>query len=98
MWATIGWVIAGSLLVASLMELIKHKGFENDNVKWKLTLLGLVLSGGVGSILYFGFALLGAPLAIVFYTLGIYVIQKQLDMKAIRPIIKNLILKKANKL
>lgn len=98
MWNTIAWVAIGSAVVASLMELIKFKAMDDKATTKKMTILGCVFSIALAPILYYGFGLLGTPVSIVFYALGIFIIQKQLDMKAIRPIIKNIIQRKMEKL
>lgn len=98
MWNTIAWLGVGSAVVASLMELIKFKVYDNKATKVKMTLLGLLFSGVLSPILYFGFTLLGTPVAMVLYWVVIFIVQKYLDMKAIRPIIKSIIQKKMEKL
>lgn len=98
MWNTIAWIAIGSAVVASLMELIKFKVMNNKATRTKMTLLGIVFSLVLTPILYYGFGLMGTPVAMLFYVIGIFIIQKQLDMKAIRPIIKNIIQKKMEKL
>lgn len=98
MWNTIAWIAVGSGVVASLMELIKFKVYNNKATKVKMTLLGLLFSGALSPVLYFGFALLGTPVAMVLYWLIIFIVQKYLDMKAIRPIVKSIIQKKMEKL
>jgi hypothetical protein len=98
MWNTIAWIAVGSGVVASLMELIKFKIYNNKATKVKMTLLGLLFSGALSPVLYFGFTLLGTPVAMVLYWIIMFIVQKYLDMKAIRPIIKNIIQKKMEKL
>jgi hypothetical protein len=98
MWNTIAWLGVGSAVVASLMELIKFKVYNNKATKVKMTLLGLLFSGALSPVLYFGFTLLGTPVAMVLYWIIMFIVQKYLDMKAIRPIIKNIIQKKMEKL
>lgn len=98
MWNTIAWVAIGSAAVASLMELIKFKVMDDQATTKKMTILGCVFSVVLSPILYYGFELLGTPVSIVFYALGIFIIQKQLDMKAIRPIVKSIIQRKMEKL
>ena len=98
MWNTITWLGVGSAVVASLMELIKFKVYDDKATKVKMTLLGLLFSGILSPILYFGFTLLGTPVAMVLYWLVIFIVQKYLDMKAIRPIVKSIIQKKMEKL
>ena len=98
MWNTITWLGVGSAVVASLMELIKFKVYDNKATKVKMTLLGLLFSGVLSPVLYFGFTLLGTPVAMVLYWVVIFIVQKYLDMKAIRPIIKSIIQKKLEKL
>jgi hypothetical protein len=98
MWNTIAWIAVGSGVVASLMELIKFKVYNNKATKVKMTLLGLLFSGALSPVLYFGFTLLGTPVAMVLYWIIMFIVQKYLDMKAIRPIIKNIIQKKMEKL
>ena len=98
MWNTIAWLGVGSAVVASLMELIKFKVYDNKATKVKMTLLGLLFSGVLSPVLYFGFTLLGTPVAMVLYWVVIFIVQKYLDMKAIRPIVKSIIQKKLEKL
>jgi len=98
MWNTIAWLGVGSAVVASLMELIKFKVYDDKATKVKMTLLGLLFSGVLSPVLYFGFTLLGTPVAMVLYWLVIFIVQKYLDMKAIRPIVKSIIQKKMEKL
>ena len=98
MWNTIAWLGVGSAVVASLMELIKFKVYDNKATKVKMTLLGLMFSGVLSPVLYFGFTLLGTPVAMVLYWVVIFIVQKYLDMKAIRPIVKSIIQKKMEKL
>lgn len=98
MWNTITWLGVGSAVVASLMELIKFKVYDDKATKVKMTLLGLLFSGVLSPVLYFGFTLLGTPVAMVLYWLVIFIVQKYLDMKAIRPIVKSIIQKKMEKL
>ena len=98
MWNTITWLGVGSAVVASLMELIKFKVYDNKATKVKMTLLGLLFSGVLSPVLYFGFTLLGTPVAMVLYWVVIFIVQKYLDMKAIRPITKSIIQKKLEKL
>lgn len=98
MWNTITWLGVGSAVVASLMELIKFKVYNNKATKVKMTLLGLLFSGVLSPVLYFGFTLLGTPVAMVLYWVVIFIVQKYLDMKAIRPVVKSIIRKKLEKL
>ncbi len=98
MWNTIAWLGVGSAVVASLMELIKFKVYDDKATKVKMTLLGLLFSGVLSPVLYFGFTLLGTPVAMVLYWVVIFIVQKYLDMKAIRPIVKSIIQKKMEKL
>jgi|GEM_PF-5676355 len=94
MWNTIAWLAVGSAVVASLMEFIKFKAYDNKATKVKMTLLGLLFSGVLAPVLYFGFELIGTPYAIIVYGLILFITQKYLDMKAVRPIIKRIIQKK----
>lgn len=98
MWNTIAWIGVGSAVVASLMELIKFKVMDDQATTKKMTVLGCTFSIVLTPILYYGFGLLGTPVAMLFYAIGIFIIQKQLDMKAIRPIIKNIIQRKMEKI
>ena len=98
MWNTVAWLAVGSAVVASLMELIKFKVYNNKATRVKMTLLGLLFSGALSPVLYFGFTLLGTPVAMVLYWIIMFIAQKYLDMKAIRPIIKSIIQKKMAKL
>ena len=98
MWNTIAWVAIGSAVVASLMELIKFKIMDDKATRTKMTILGCVFSIILTPILYYGFGLMGTPIAMLFYAIGIFIIQKQLDMKAIRPIIKSIIQRKMEKI
>ena len=95
---TFMWVLVGSATVASIMELIKWKALENKATRTKMVVLGLALSSVIGAILYYGFTLMGTPVAISLYIIGIYIIQKQMDMKIIRPKIKAIIERKMDKL
>ena len=60
MWNTIAWLGVGSAVVASLMELIKFKVYDNKATKVKMTLLGLLFSGVLSPVLYFGLLLIKA--------------------------------------
>jgi len=95
---TLLYLIAGAMLVASIMELIKHKVFNDEAETVKMVIVGLILSAFITVVLYYSFGLVGEPLAMVFYGLSVYVVQKQLDMQAIRPIIKKIALKKLEEL
>ena len=94
MWTTVALLAVASTIVASLMEIIKYKVYDNEAETKKMVLLGLLFSVLITPVIYFGFDMMGKPIAMILYMIGIYIIQKQLNMKAIRPIIKSVIQKK----
>lgn len=98
MWTTVALLAVASMIVASLMEIIKYKVYDNEAETKKMVLLGLLFSVLITPVIYFGFDMLGKPIAMILYMIGIYIIQKQLNMKAIRPIIKSVIRKKLESL
>lgn len=98
MWLTIGILGAGALLVASLMEIIKHGVFGDNAKTGVMVALGILLSVILTPVLFYGFDLMGEPLAMIFYAISMYVVQKQVDMKAIRPVIKGFLQKKIDTL
>lgn len=85
---TVIYLIVGSVIVAGLMELIKQKGYKDEAKRSHMIPFAFVLSTLVTVIMYYGFEFTGTPVAMIFYTLVVYITQKQVDMKAIRPIIK----------
>ena len=85
-------------MVASLMELIKFKVYDNKATKVKMTLLGLLFSGVLSPVLYFGFTLLAHQWQWCCIGIVIFIVQKYLDMKAIRPIVKSIVQKKLEKI
>lgn len=98
MWITVALIAVASMVVASLMEIIKYKVYDNEAEAKKMVLLGLLFSVLITPVIYFGFDMMGKPIAMILYMIGIYIIQKQLNMKAIRPIIKSVIRKKLESL
>ncbi len=98
MWTTVALIAVASMIVASLMEIIKYKVYDNEAKQKKMVLLGLLFSVLITPVIYFGFDMMGKPIAMILYMIGIYIIQKQLNMKAIRPIIKSVIQKKLESL
>lgn len=98
MWTTVALIAVASIIVASLMEIIKYKVYDNEAEAKKMVLLGLLLSVLITPVIYFGFDMMGKPIAMILYMIGIYIIQKQLNMKAIRPVIKSVIRKKLESL
>lgn len=98
MWNTIAWVGVASGLVASIMEVIKYKAYKDRATFKNMTILGILFSIIVSPLLYFGFGLLGTVYSIPIYSFIIFFIQKELNMKLIRPKIKSIIQKKLDKL
>ena len=82
------YLIVGSVLVAGLMELIKQKAYKDKATRTHMVLLGFVFSILVTVVMYYGFEFTGKPISMIFYTLIVYIVQKQVDMKTIRPLIK----------
>ena len=82
------YLMVGSVIVAGLMELVKQKAYKDNATRTHMIPFAFILSALVTVVMYYGFAFTGTPVAMVFYTLVVYIIQKQVDMKAIRPLIK----------
>lgn len=87
-----------SILVAGLAESSKHLFFKNEAKKWQMYPITMVLSAGLSAIGYYGFNLMGEPIAIVIYALIVWIVQKEVNMKIIRPKIKSFIEKSVDKL
>lgn len=95
---TIITILVISILVAGLAEGVKHTLFKDEAKRWVMYLITMTLSVVLSTIGYYGFSLLGEPLAIIIYSLIVWIVQKQVDMKIIRPKIKEFIEKKVNEL
>lgn len=96
MWNTFFWLIIASVVVASFTEVFKVKTLKDQTTKKQGIILGIFLSILLTPVVYFGFNLQGEYITMLLYFAIIYIIQKQLDMKAIRPIIKKIVQKKLN--
>jgi len=94
MWNTILWVAIGSTAIASAMEFLKHTLYKDNATTKQMTIWAGSCSVALAPILYYGFELIGKPMAMIFYAIALFLVQKELDMKAIRPIVKKLMEKK----
>lgn len=95
---TVIYLLVGSILVAGLMELIKQKVYKDEAKKIHMIPFAIVLSSLVTVVMYYGFSFQGKPITMIFYALIVYIVQKQVDMKAIRPLIKKKIEEKVKEL
>jgi len=98
MITTIGVLIAVAIVTAGLCEFLKFPLFKNKAKMWQMTLLGLSLSSILCTVSYYAFTMLGKPLVIVLYSLIVFLAQREVDMKIIRPKIKAFIERKVDKL
>lgn len=98
MWNTIAWITGASILVAGIMEIIKHLVYKDKATTGKMTMLGIMFSIILSPIMYYGFSLMGTAVAMVFYAGVIFIVQKELDMKAIRPLVKKIAMSRLEKL
>ena len=95
---TLGVFTGIAVLVAAVMEPLKLKCFKDNAKQGQMRILAGTLSLGCTVLGYVAFGVQGNLYAIPLYALGVYVVQKQLDMKLIRPKIKELALKKLDKI
>lgn len=99
MWATtIVGILVGSFIIARFLEWVKVKKFKNEATRKKMIPLALVISIALTPILYYGLGFVGKPIIMVVYAVIIYLLQKEIDMEVIRPILKKRIEKKVENL
>lgn len=95
---TIKFIVLGVIVLASIMEFIKYNFYKNEITKKQATLWALGLSAGLTPVLYYGFTLIGTPISMIIYFLILFVFQKEVNMEAVRPLIKKIIDKKLNEI
>lgn len=84
-------ILAGSLVIAALMEGIKYKVYNNEAEKKKMRRIGWGLSIALTPVLYYGFEMLGKPVAMILYCAIVFLVQKEINMEFVRPKLKVLI-------
>jgi len=84
-------ILAGSFVIAALMEGIKYKVYDNEAEKKKMRRIAWGLSLIVTPVLYYGFEMLGKPVSMVLYCAIIFLVQKEINMELVRPRLKVII-------
>jgi methenyltetrahydromethanopterin cyclohydrolase len=84
-------VLAGSFVIAALMEGIKYKVYDNEAEKKKMRRIAWGLSIALTPVLYYGFEMLGKPVAMILYCAIIFLVQKEINMELVRPRLKVII-------
>ncbi len=99
MWMlTLGVNVGIAVMICAIMETIKFKLLDNKAKATQMFFIGMVLSLAFCGVGYFAFGLAGKPIAIILYAIGVYVLQKELDMRLVRPKVRSFLEKKLEKL
>jgi len=73
------------------MEGIKYKVYDNEAEKKKMRRIAWGLSIALTPVLYYGFEMLGKPVAMILYCAIIFLVQKEINMELVRPRLKVII-------
>lgn len=98
MWNTIGCVIVASVAIAAIMEAIKYNLYDNKATQKQMTWWAVLFSAIFTPVIYYGFSLLGKPITMLLYAVIIFFMQKEIDMKSVRPMVKKIIIRKLDKI
>lgn len=98
MWTTVFALIAGSVVVAGIVETVKHAKYKDEITEKQALSWAIPLSVLTTPVLYYGFDMLGKPIAMILYAAIVFISQKSIDMKVVRPAIKKIIERKLEKL
>lgn len=89
-WELIGKVLGPVVvLIACVMELYKKRIRRDKSSKIENQMVGAILSIGMSIIGYLAFGLPGNMIAILYYSIGVYVIQCYVDMRIVKTIVRS---------
>jgi hypothetical protein len=88
-WQLIGSVLGPIvILIACVMELFKKRIRKSKSLKIENQLVAAFFSVGLTIIGYLAFDLPGNPIAIAYYSIGVYILQCYVDMRIVKTIVR----------
>jgi len=88
-WKLVGKVLGPVVvIIACIMELYKKRFRKDKTSKIENQLIAAILSIGMSIISYLAFGLPGNPVAILYYSIGVYIVQCYVDMRIVKTIVR----------